>query len=92
MKLDRAQGGCRLPERKERMKREYMTDEQVEQEIERLLESDHVKLSKHEQQVKNRRRQYMYQLRWHEKRGRELLASGITEEVLNRMEKELEDE
>lgn len=52
------------------MKRDYMTDEQVEQEIERLLESDHVKLSKHEQQVKNRRRQYMYQLRWHEKRGR----------------------
>ena len=73
------------------MKREYMTDEQVEQEVERLRESRHVKLSKHEQKIKNRRRQYMYQLRWHEKRGRELLAAGITEEVLNQMEKELED-
>ena len=73
------------------MKREYMTDEQVEQEIKRLQASDNVKLSKHEQYVKNRRRQYMYQLRWHEKRGRELLAAGITEEVLNQIEKEIED-
>lgn len=45
------------------MKREYLTDEQVEQEIKRLLASDNVKLSRHEQYVKYRRRQYMYQLR-----------------------------
>lgn len=74
------------------MKREYMTDEQVEQELERLKASKHVKLSKHEQKIKNRRRQYMYKLRWHEKRGRELQAAGITEAVLNQMEKEMEDE
>ena len=34
------------------MKREYLTDEQVEQEIKRLLASDNVKLSRHEQYVK----------------------------------------
>lgn len=74
------------------MKREYLTDEQVEQEIKRLLASDNVKLSRHEQYVKHRRRQYMYQLRWHEKRGRELLATGITEDKLSQMEKEMEDD
>ena len=74
------------------MKREYLTDEQVEQEIKRLLASDNVKLSRHEQYVKYRRRQYMYRLRWHEKRGRELLATGITEDKLSQMEKEMEDD
>ncbi len=74
------------------MKREYLTDEQVEQEIKRLLASDNVKLSRHEQYVKYRRRQYMYQLRWHEKRGRELLTTGITEDKLSQMEKEMEDD
>lgn len=74
------------------MKREYLTDEQVEQEIKRLLASDNVKLSRHEHYVKYRRRQYMYQLRWHEKRGRELLATGITEDKLSQMEKEMEDD
>ena len=74
------------------MKREYLTDEQVEQEIKRLLASDNVKLSRHEQYVKYRRQQYMYQLRWHEKRGRELLATGITADKLSQMEKEMEDD
>ena len=57
-----------------------MTDLEVEQEIERLLESDAVKLAKAEKQMLYKRRQYMYTLRWMEKRGKELLAQGKTVE------------
>ena len=66
-------------------KRDYLTDEQVEQEIERLLESDMVKLAKKEEYVRNRRRQYLYCLRSYEKKGKELAESGITMEMLDSM-------
>lgn len=62
--------------------KEFFTDEQVDNEIERLLKSPAVQLSKAEQRVRYRRRQYMYQLRWHEKRGKELAAQGLTLESL----------
>jgi len=52
------------------MKREFLTDEQVEVEIGRLVNSEDVKLAKKEQTIKNRRRQYMYTLRQLEKRGK----------------------
>ena len=64
------------------MSREYLTDEQVEREIERLRSSEFVKLAKKEEYVRNRRRQYLYTLRTYEKKGRELAASGITMDVL----------
>ncbi len=60
------------------MSKDFLTDEQVEIEIERLLNSDAVKLAKKETRIKLRRRQYMYQLRTMEKRGRELKKKGIT--------------
>lgn len=59
-------------------KTEWMTDEQVEMEIARLLNSDDVRLAKKETRIKLRRRQYMYQLRCMEKRGRQLAQDGIT--------------
>ena len=62
------------------MARDYMTDEEVELEIERLKNSEAVKLSLKEQRYKYRRRQQMYSLRWHEKHGRELMARGVTVE------------
>lgn len=68
------------------MPREILTDEQVELEIERLLNSDDVKLAKKETRIKLRRRQYMYSLRTMEKRGKELSKQGIT---LDNIEKEL---
>ena len=40
-----------------------LTDEQVEAEIARLNASEAVKLARHEQRLKNRRRQYLYNLR-----------------------------
>ena len=58
--------------------KDFLTDEQVEIEIERLLNSDAVKLAKKETRIKLRRRQYMYSLRTMEKRGKELAKQGIT--------------
>ena len=66
-------------------RRDYLTDEQVEREIERLLDSDLVKLAKREEYVRNRRRQYLYSLRSYEKKGKELAESGITMKVLESM-------
>ena len=64
------------------MKRDYLTDEQVETEIERLTNSPEVQLARQEQRIKYRRRQYMYQLRNMEKRGKELMENGVTEKTL----------
>lgn len=61
-------------------KEKYMTDEMVEIEIERLQDSEEVKLAKKEMNIKYKRRQYMYQLRCMEKRGKQLMAEGITME------------
>lgn len=68
------------------MAREYgLTDEQVEQEIERLTNSPLVALARYEHRVRYRRRQYLYQLRDLEKKGRALEKAGITREVLEAM-------
>ena len=55
-----------------------MTDAQVEMEIERLKESEHVKLAQKEIRLRYKQRKWLYQLRWLEKRGKELEAAGIT--------------
>lgn len=60
------------------MAKDLFTDEQVEMEIERLQDSDDVKLAKKEMQIKYKRRQYMYQLRSYEKRGKQLAEQGLT--------------
>lgn len=64
------------------MAREIMTDEMVEEEINRLQSSPHVKLARREEAIRTRRRQYMYQLRMYEKKGLALEAQGITMEEL----------
>ena len=66
------------------MAREYgLTDEQVEQEIERLKQSPLVALARREQRIRYRRRQFLYQLRDLEKKGAALMKAGIDMEVLN---------
>lgn len=67
------------------MSKDFFTDEQVELEIERLRESEYVKLARKEQRIKNRRRQTMYTLRNFEKRGKELARQGVTMESLDEM-------
>lgn len=65
------------------MKTKFATDEQVEQEIKRLLASEDVKLAKREETIKNRRRQYMYSLRSYENRGKLLNSLGYTLENID---------
>lgn len=73
------------------MARDFLTDEQVEQEIEKLKKSSYVKLAKKEQQVRYRRRQYLYGLRQYEKKGKELSSAGITIEMLETMDKAFDE-
>lgn len=74
-------------ERKEiaTMPKEFLTDEAVEAEIARLQASPLVALARREERIRYRRRQYMYQLRAYEKKGRALEAEGITMDVLEDM-------
>lgn len=73
-------------------KMEFLTDEMVEQEIADLLSSNDVKLAKKEQRIKNKRRQYLYTLRFYEKRGKELTAQGFTmENIEERMNADYEE-
>ena len=65
--------------------KDYLTDEAVEVEIERLQASPLVRLARKEEQLRNRRRQYMYQLRAYEKKGRKLEAAGYTLDNIDEM-------
>lgn len=67
------------------MKKEFLTDADVEREIERLNKSEAVALAKKAMRLKNRRRQRMYQLRDFEKKGKALMEAGITAEMLEAM-------
>lgn len=64
------------------MARDFLTDEAVEEEILRLQTSPYVKLARREEAIRNRRRQYMYQLRMYEKKGIALESQGVTLEEL----------
>lgn len=73
--------------------REYgLTDEQVEKEIERLNASEAVALARRKARLEYRRRQYLYQLRDLEKKGKALMKAGITREILDRMYDSCEEE
>lgn len=68
--------------------KEYgLTDEQVEAEITRLNTSEAVALARHEQRLR-----YLRQLRDYEKKGKALIASGMTREVLDALYKNEDDE
>ena len=63
----------------------WLTDEEVEREIERLNASPAVALARRKARLEYRRRQYLYQLRDLEKKGKALMKAGITREVLDNM-------
>lgn len=63
----------------------WLTDEEVEKEIERLTASPAVALARREARLKYKRRQYLYQLRDLEKKGKALMDAGITREILDQM-------
>ena len=72
--------------------KDYLTDAQVEKEIERLQDSPLVALARKEQRIRYRRRQYLYSLRNYEKKGKELTKAGITMEILESMAKECDED
>ena len=67
------------------MARDYLTDEMVAEEVERLKDSEYVRLAQKEIRLKSKQRKWLYQLRWLEKRGRQLEAEGVTLENIDRM-------
>ena len=73
------------------MKNDWLTDEQVEKEIEKLQGSPLVKLARKEERIRYKRRQYLYTLRNYEKKGKELQKAGITLEMLYSLDKECEE-
>ena len=76
------------------MASEWLTDEEVEEEINKLQESEYVKLARKEVRLKYKRRQKLYSLRTLEKRGKHLAAEGITLETIEELilKDELEEE
>ena len=71
-------------------RRNFLTDEQVENEIARLSASPEVKLARREKRLQYKRRQQLYLLRNLEKRGRELAEAGITLDNIDEMIAEAE--
>ena len=67
-------------------RRKAIPESMVEEEIARLKQSPYVKLAIRDKAKKytarNARRQYMYQLRWLESKGKELAENGTTTETL----------
>lgn len=65
----------------------WLTDEQVEEEIAKLQDSPLVKLARKEERIRYQRRQYLYTLRQYAKKGEELQKAGITMEILENLAK-----
>ena len=64
------------------MARKIIPEELIDAEIERLRKSDAVKLAQKEQRLIHRKRKYLSDLRWLEKRGKALMAEGWTLDTL----------
>lgn len=67
----------------------YTPEELVEAEIERLRDTDAVKLAQKEQRLLMRRRKYLADLRWLEKRGKKLMDEGWTFDTLELLYKDI---
>lgn len=64
-------------------------EELVDAEIERLKKTDEVKLAQKYQRLVNRKRKYLADLRWLEKRGKQLMAEGWTIETIELLFKDI---
>lgn len=64
-------------------------EELIDAEIERLKKTDEVKLAQKYQRLMNRKRKYMADLRWLEKRGKQLMADGWTIDTIELLFKEI---
>lgn len=73
-------------------KAKFTPDELVDAEIERLKKTDAVKLAQKEQRLLNRKRKYLADLRWLEKRGKALMAEGWTLDTLELLFRDIPDD
>lgn len=74
------------------MPRKYTPDELVDAEIERLRKTEAVKLAQKEQRLLYRKRKYLADLRWLEKRGKKLMQEGWTLDTLELLFKDIPEE
>ena len=73
-------------------KRKPTPEEAIDAEIERLKQTDAVKLAQKEQRLIHRKRKYLADLRWLEKRGKALMAEGWTWDTIDLMFKDIPDD
>ena len=74
------------------MAKNFLTDEEVAIEIERLKATDEVKLARKKQRLDYKYRQQLYLLRNLFKKGKAMMDAGITSEKLDEMYAAAEDE
>ena len=74
------------------MSRKITPEELVDAEIERLKKTDAVKLAQKEQRLLYRKRKYLADLRWLEKRGKALMAGGWTLDTLELLFRDIPEE
>ena len=67
-------------------------EELIDAEIERLKKTEEVKLAQKYQRLMNRKRKYMADLRWLEKRGKQLMAEGWTADTLELLYQDIPEE
>lgn len=70
---------------KERTFATNQADSAIEAEIALLRADEYVRLAKRYEYARTRRKQYLYQLRWYQKKGRELAALGVTMDKIDEM-------
>lgn len=67
-------------------------EELIDAEIERLKQTDEVKIAQKYQRLVNRKRKYMADLRWLEKRGKQLMDEGWTIDTIELLFKDIPEE
>ena len=73
-------------------RRKPTPEEAIDAEIERLKQTDAVKLAQKEQRLIHRKRKYLADLRWLEKRGKKLMAEGWTWDTIDLLFKDIPDD
>jgi hypothetical protein len=74
------------------MARRPTPEELIDSEIERLKKTDAVKLAQKEQRLLHRKRKYLADLRWLEKRGKKLMDEGWTYDTIDLLFKDISDD
>lgn len=74
------------------MPRKITPDELIDSEIARLRNTEAVKMAEKEMRLIYRKRKYLAQLRWMEKRGKALMADGWTLDTLELLFRDIPEE